>query len=88
MCTLIVDFQQHPDAPVVVAANRDEALDRPATGLRHWPGEPFLAPRDERAGGTWLGLTRSGMFVGVTNRFPSEKHPERTSRSESSSPGR
>jgi uncharacterized protein with NRDE domain len=80
MCTLIVAFQQHPDAPVVVAANRDEVRARPATGPRRWPGEAFVAPRDELAGGTWLGLTRSGLFVGVTNRFPAEKHPERESR--------
>jgi hypothetical protein len=80
MCTLIVAFQQHPDAPVVVAANRDEVRDRPATGPRRWPGETFVAPRDELALGTWLGLTRSGLFVGVTNRFPAEKHAERESR--------
>lgn len=80
MCTLIVGFQQHPDWPVVVAANRDEALSRPATGPRRWPGEPFVAPRDEEAGGTWLGLTRGGLFVGVTNRFPAERHPDRRSR--------
>jgi uncharacterized protein with NRDE domain len=80
MCTLIVSFQQHPEFPVVVAANRDEVKDRPATGPRRWPGEDFLAPRDELAGGTWLGLTRGGLFVGVTNRFPAGKHPQRASR--------
>jgi uncharacterized protein with NRDE domain len=80
MCTLIAAFQQHPGVPLLVAANRDEVKDRPATGPRRWPGEAFVAPRDERALGTWLGLTRSGLFVGVTNRFPSDKHPERESR--------
>lgn len=39
-----------------------------------------MAPRDEQGGGTWLGLTDRGMFVGVTNRFPSERHPDRESR--------
>jgi hypothetical protein len=80
MCTLIVSFRQHDDWPVVVAANRDEALGRPATGPRRWPGERFVAPRDELAGGTWLGLTTSGLFVGVTNRFPAERHGDRRSR--------
>ena len=80
MCTLIVSFQQHPEVPVVVAANRDEVRSRPATGPRRWPLEPFVAPRDERALGTWLGLTASGLFVGVTNRFPAERHVERRSR--------
>lgn len=80
MCTLIVSFRQHSDAKVIIAANRDEVRSRPATGPRRWPHENFVAPRDEEAHGTWLGLTRSGLFVGVTNRFPSERHPERESR--------
>lgn len=80
MCTLIVSFQQHPDVPVLVAANRDEVKSRPASGPRRWANEPFIAPRDEQAGGTWLGLTSGGLFVGITNRFPSERHPDRRSR--------
>lgn len=80
MCTLIVSVRQHPHAPLIVAANRDEVLDRPATGPRRWPGEPFVAPRDERAGGTWLGLNVHGLFVGVTNRFPAERFADRESR--------
>lgn len=80
MCTLIVSVLQHRHVPLVVAANRDEVLDRPVSGPRRWPGEPFVAPRDEQAGGTWLGLTTTGLFVGVTNRFPAEKHLDRESR--------
>jgi uncharacterized protein with NRDE domain len=80
MCTLIVSVRQHPQMPLVVAANRDEVRDRPASGPRRWPGEPFVAPRDEQAGGTWLGLNVQGLFVGVTNRFPAEKHLDRESR--------
>lgn len=80
MCTLIVAFRQHPEVPVLVAANRDEVKSRPASGPRRWPGEGFVAPRDEEAGGTWLGLTDRGLFVGVTNRFPAERHLHRRSR--------
>ncbi|MDP1826782.1 MAG: NRDE family protein [Archangium sp.] len=80
MCTLIVSFQQHEAAPVLVAANRDELRARPASPPHRWPGEPFVAPRDEQGGGTWLGLTNHGMFVGVTNRFPSDRHLDRESR--------
>ncbi len=80
MCTLIVSFQQQESAPLVIAANRDEFRARPASSPRRWPGEDFVAPRDEQAGGTWLGLTRAGMFVGVTNRFPSERFVDRESR--------
>lgn len=79
MCTLILLYRTHPTYPVVVAANRDEVLDRPSSGPRLWP-DGFLAPRDEQAGGTWLGLNRDGVFVGVTNRFLAPRVPERASR--------
>lgn len=64
--------------PLVVAANRDEYLERPAEGfaLRE-PG--FLAPRDAREGGTWLGVNRHGVFVGLTNRPTGS--PDRSRRS-------
>lgn len=39
-----------------------------------------MAPRDDLAGGTWLGLTKRGLFVAVTNRYPSDRHPDRESR--------
>jgi uncharacterized protein with NRDE domain len=80
MCTLIVSFQQHQSAPLIIAANRDEMRGRPASPPRRWAGENFGAPRDEQAGGSWLGLTRGGMFVGVTNRFASERFVDRESR--------
>jgi len=80
MCTLIVSFREHDPFPFFVAANRDESLTRPASGPRKWVGLPFVAPRDEQAGGTWLGVTTGGMFVGVTNRFMAPKHDERESR--------
>lgn len=78
MCTLIA--LMGVGAPLVVAANRDERLDRPAAGPRWWPGERFMAPVDEKAGGTWLGLHESGLFVGVTNRAESPYDPARRSR--------
>jgi uncharacterized protein with NRDE domain len=81
MCTLALEFKPQSKWPVVVAANRDEMLDRPSKGPFMWP-QGFLAPRDERAGGTWLGLTRNGMFVGVTNRFPTVRDAARSSRGE------
>ena len=66
MCTLIVALRQHPEAPLVVAANRDERLDRAARSPLLWTEGPvpFLAGRDEAAGGTWLGLNRAGCSSG------------------------
>ena len=68
MCTLIAAWRVFSD-PVVVAANRDEALDRPASRPHAWgEGSGIFAPRDERAGGTWIGTNDSGLFVAITNR--------------------
>lgn len=69
MCTLILAWRVFPEAPVVVAANRDEAVDRPssAPAVRHWERR-VLAPVDERAGGTWIGVNDRHSFVGITNR--------------------
>lgn len=82
MCTLIVALHQYPDAPLLVAANRDERLDRPARAAFLWTDgpQPFIAGRDERGGGTWLGLNRAGLLVGVTNRFGVDRDERRASR--------
>jgi uncharacterized protein with NRDE domain len=66
-----------PEAPLVVAANRDEALDRPSGPPRRYPlGErSVLAPEDKVGGGTWLGVNDQGLFVGITNRFGLPKDP-------------
>jgi uncharacterized protein with NRDE domain len=81
MCTLVAAVKHFPGLPLVIAANRDEVLSRPATPPRLWPGTiPFVAPRDEQAGGTWLGLNANGLFVGVTNRFGATKDDKRDSR--------
>ena len=69
MCTLAVAFDPDAAWPLVVAANRDEMLDRPSRPPFLWPGTPpILAPRDERAGGSWIGFNQAGLFVGITNR--------------------
>lgn len=69
MCTLAAAVGISPRLPLLVAANRDEILSRPASPPHLWPGTPrVIAPRDDLAGGTWLGLNEHGLFVGVTNR--------------------
>lgn len=70
MCTLVFAWQQFPETPTAVGANRDERLDREATPPRRRPETPaVVAPRDERAGGTWIGYNDDGMFAAVTNRW-------------------
>jgi len=70
VCTLAVFHAVFADAPLVVAANRDEFLDRPACApglLRTQPPRVF-GGRDLQAGGTWLGLGEGGLVAGVLNR--------------------
>ncbi len=82
MCTLIAFHRCVPGAALVVAANRDEFHARPALGpaLRETPHGAVVAPLDARAGGTWLGLGRTGLFAAVTNRRCEEPDPSRRSR--------
>lgn len=80
MCTLVIQRRPGAAYPFVVAANRDERRDRPASPPLLWREPGILAPRDERAGGTWLGLNRHGVFAAVTNRFPAPRFEERASR--------
>lgn len=82
MCTLIALHRCYPSAHLLVAANRDEFLARPATGPRvhAWHGRRVIAPIDERAGGTWLGLNDAGVFVALTNRPTQQLDATRRSR--------
>src|SRR5690242_5058044 len=85
MCLLAVLFQVHPDAPLVLAANRDEVLDRPARAMEVLsPAEPrILGGRDLAAGGTWLATSEHGVVAGLTNRpTPTGRDPTRRSRGE------
>lgn len=81
MCTLIAFHRVWDDAPLVVAVNRDEAYERPSAPPAWIEGEPsILAPRDERAGGTWMGATAAGLWIGLTNRHEGDVDPGRRSR--------
>ena len=68
MCLLVVLSRVIPGAPLVVAANRDEWLDRPALAMTSLSEAPRIrGGRDERAGGTWLATSESGLVAGLTN---------------------
>lgn len=71
MCTIVLASGLWPSLPLLVAANRDEMLKRPAEppSVRALGNLRVLAPRDAQAGGTWLGLSSTGVFVGITNRY-------------------
>lgn len=68
MCTLHLFFQVFPAAPVLLAANRDEILDRPWEPPALLGTDPaILGPRDLAAGGTWLGVNEHGLVAALTN---------------------
>ncbi len=69
MCLLAIQYKLIPEAPVLVAANREEYYDRASSVPSIQSGKPrILCGLDEQAGGTWLGVNQHGLFVGVSNR--------------------
>lgn len=82
MCLLVLAWKSHPRYRLVLAGNRDEFHDRAAAPLNWWQDDPrILGGRDLKAGGTWLGVARSGRFGVVTNyrdlQAPVEGAPSR-----------
>ncbi len=70
MCTLAVFLGVFPDTPLIVAANRDEFLQRltaPPGVLRSETPRAF-GGRDLIAEGTWLGVNETGLVAGMLNR--------------------
>ena len=70
MCLIAFAINATARWPLVVAANRDEFLDRPTLPLARWLtplGQEVISGRDLRAGGTWLGMTPGGRLAFLTN---------------------
>jgi len=68
VCLILFSLLPDSDHPLLVAANRDEFYARPAQAAHYWQDTPAIfAGRDSTAGGTWLGVTRSGRFAALTN---------------------
>ncbi len=70
MCLLIALHRTHPEAALIIAANRDELLARPATPMTvlQESGPRILGGRDLVAGGTWLAVNEHGVAAALTNR--------------------
>jgi hypothetical protein len=81
MCLLVISYGAMGDAPILVAANREERFDRPALPPHLQPGHPrVLCGIDRQAGGTWMGVNEHGLLVAVTNRAKTETPPKPPSR--------
>lgn len=63
---------EHPNYPLIVAANRDEEFARPSLQAGFWSDFPDIyGGRDMQAGGTWLAVNTAGRFAAITNlRMP------------------
>src|SRR5579863_1988485 len=70
MCTLVILRRPEHAWPVVIGANRDEMIDRPALPPgRHWPDRAeVVAGLDLSAGGSWLGINDWGVAAALLNR--------------------
>lgn len=68
MCLILFAYQQHPEYPLIVIANRDEFYARPTQAAHWWPDCPTVwAGRDTKGGGSWFGVNRSGRWAALTN---------------------
>lgn len=68
MCLITFAYNQHPRYKLIIAANRDENYHRPTRAARFWDSHNnILAGKDLKAGGTWMGISRSGRFSAITN---------------------
>lgn len=83
MCTILLAWRVVLGAPIVLAANRDELLDRPSLPPHVLVAEPLIAGgQDVLAGGTWMAVRRDGAVAAVTNRRSEFRDPQRRSRGE------
>jgi len=68
MCLLVFSLRSHKKYPLILAGNRDEFYKRPTRPAQFWKSKPnLLAGKDIKAGGTWMGVTKSGKLGALTN---------------------
>lgn len=73
MCTVVFNWQPHQRDWLTLVSNRDEFYQRPTQALHTWPDTAIVGGRDDKDGGTWLGVDAraSGRFAVLTNvRMP------------------
>jgi uncharacterized protein with NRDE domain len=79
MCIVFFRFSFDPNEPfqLVLVSNRDEFYTRPTKPAHFWEhNNDILAGMDlkpGRAGGTWLGMTKTGRIAALTNYYRQER---------------
>jgi uncharacterized protein with NRDE domain len=66
MCLVAISWQNHPEYPLIISANRDEFFERPTAAMHRWESG-FYGGKDLRSGGTWLGFHPNGRWSLLTN---------------------
>lgn len=85
MCLIAFAINASSPWPLVIAANRDEYVERPTTPLARWEtpsGATIISGRDLRAGGAWFGVTPDGRVAFLTNVREADALPALRSRGE------
>ena len=71
MCLIAWNWQPQNATRLLLLSNRDEFYARPTLPLHWWDsaqnGTKILAGKDSQAGGTWLGISRTGRLAALTN---------------------
>ncbi len=68
MCLILFSLNQHPQYKFILAANRDEFFNRPTKEAGYWrENKNIIGGRDLNSGGTWLGVTKTGRLIAITN---------------------
>lgn len=68
MCLISFQWQPEAENKLILSANRDEFLHRPAQALHPWQDiDGVYAGKDLSLGGTWLGVHKNGRFAALTN---------------------
>jgi len=81
MCLIVFSYKNHSKYPFIFAGNRDEFYSRPTRTAHFWDTKPqILAGKDLKAGGTWLGISKTGEFAALTN-YRDLNHPRNREKS-------
>ena len=68
MGIIAVYYKKLPEAPLLIALNREEDPDRPFLPPKIQSGRPrVVCGVDQPSGGTWAGVNQHGLFVAVVN---------------------
>ena len=73
MCIVAIAWQLFDELPLVLLSNRDEFLQRPTKPLHQWSDQPIYAGRDEKSGGTWLGIQQQPLSGKKSETKPEAK---------------